>query len=129
MRQNDSAELSIKQQKALHALLTTTSIASAAQVAGVTDRTIYRWLDEETFRHALTEAEGRAIDAAARHLVGLTEIAVNRLTNILTDPQTPVALQLRAVETILENMIRLRGLRTLEYRLAKLEETYREQIY
>ena len=126
MSKNES--LSSKQRRALHALLIQPTIAGAAVYCGVAESTLYRWLADADFHAALAEAEGLAIDAAARRLVGLTETAIETLACVLVDPQVAVAVRLRAVEAVLANMLRLRELGTLEQRLAKLEEAYHEQF-
>ncbi len=113
--------LSPKQTQAIRSLLTKPNIALAAKDADVTDRTIYRWLDEPAFRDALTQAEDQAIDAATRGLVSLTEKALLTIASVMLSPTTHPATKLRAAESVLSNTLKLYELRNLAARLAALE--------
>lgn len=119
----NGTELSIKQAQTIQALLTQRSIAAAARQSGVGTTTIYRWLnDDPDFRKALTTAEGVAIDAAARSLVGMTERALDAVSSVLDDQAAHPAVKLKAAEIVLGNMLRLFELRNLEKRIAALEK-------
>jgi len=80
-------ELTSKQHQAIQALIVQSSIPSAATNAGVSVRSLYRWLDEPSFRLALNTALDKSIDAAARGLVGLTEKAIKIVETVLDDEQ------------------------------------------
>jgi len=118
----DVNELSPKQHTAINALLAQSNFDSAAKQAGVTQRTIYRWLDEPAFRLALNAALDRSIDAAARGLVKLTEKAIRVVETVLDDTELHPSTRLRAAEIVLSNMLKLAELRTLAQRVAALEE-------
>jgi hypothetical protein len=119
MSNNDS--LSSKQRRAIRALISKSTIKLAAQDCGTSEPTIYRWLNEADFRSALTAAESAAIDNASRRLVTLTDSAINVVTVLMADPAVHPAIRLRAAIAVIENMLRLRELRTIEERLAALE--------
>lgn len=114
-------ELTTRQRRAIAALLTERNVSAAAQAANVGVRTLYTWLAEPAFRLAVREAESTAIDAAARRLVGLADGALSVLAAMLTDNDTAPALKLRAAQTILDHLLELRELATLESRVAALE--------
>jgi hypothetical protein len=120
---NDSGmELSPKQHQAIQALLTQSSVPNAAASGGVSVRSLYRWLDEPTFRLALNTALDKSIDAAARGLVGLTEKAIKIVGTVLDNEQIHPATRLRAADLVLSNMLKLAELRTLAQRVAALED-------
>lgn len=111
-----------KQTQAIKALLECPTIELAAEVAGVNPRTLYRWLDLPHFRAELTQAESTALDLAGRGLVRLVEGAVNALDDLLTKPdQDGASVKRLTANTILEQAIKLRELRSVEQRLADLE--------
>lgn len=114
-------ELTPKQVQGIRSLLTKHSISEAAKDAGVTDRTVYRWLEEPEFKKALTQAEDLAIDAAARGLVGMTEKALTTITEVLDSATVHPATRLRAAECVLANVLKLYELRNLAARVAALE--------
>jgi phage terminase small subunit len=105
------AELTNRQRKSIAALLSTSNVVEAAKVSKVGERTLYRWLTLPEFRSAVTEAEGEAIDAAARRLIGLQDSA-----------KASAAIKLRAAQTILDYLLKLRELRSIENRLTELEK-------
>jgi hypothetical protein len=115
-------ELTPKQLGAIRSLLTKHSIPDAARDAKVTPTTIYRWLDEPTFRMALTVAEGQAIDAATRRLVSLSEAAVAVIASVMADRTVHPSTRLRAAVAVLDSLLKLRELRNIEMRLAALEQ-------
>lgn len=117
------AALSPRQQRAVVALLQYRNVQEAASQTGIPARSVYRWLREERFRAAVLEAETEAIDAATRGLVALTDKALNALDRALDGGQSPTV-QLRAAQTVLDNLLRLRELRDVEERLTRLEAAY-----
>jgi hypothetical protein len=117
--------LSTKQQKAIAALLVSKDVQSAAIQAGVSERTLHRWINEDDpFRSALRAAEAQAIDDAVRRLVGAANSALNVLMVLMLDQKTPAAVRLRAAISVLEQLVKLRELNNLEQRIARLEEFY-----
>lgn len=116
--------LTPRQQRVIVALLQERNVQGAAEQTGTPVSTVYRWLrDDEPFRAALLTAEGAAIDAATRGLVAMTGKAVEALDRAL-DATQPPSVQLRAAQTVLDNLIRLRELRNVEERLTRLEAAY-----
>ena len=115
-------ELSPKQHTAINALLAQSGIDSAAKQAGVTQRTLYRWLDEPAFRLVLNSATDKALDAASRGLVRLTEKAIRTVEAVLDDSELHPATRLRAADLVLANVLKLFELRMLAQRVAQLEE-------
>ena len=118
---DNATNLTPKQAAAIRALLSEPSVPEAAKAAGVVTATVYKWLADETFRHALNRAEGAAIDHASRRLVVLVDDALNVIQTAMNDEDAHIATRLSAARTVLENMLRLRELRTIEERLSRLE--------
>jgi hypothetical protein len=118
--------ISPRKRKAIVALLSEKDIRSAAAKVSVNERTIYRWMADPDFQAELLKAEGDMIDAATRHLVQLQQPAIETIKTILNCEDVSPNTRLRAAQTILDYLIKLRELRNLENRLATLEETINE---
>ena len=114
-------QLTAKQRKAVEALLTTGEVAAAAQAAGVSRDTLYRWLKQPAFLAAVREAEARALDDLSRLLVRLGRTATATLAKAMGDPSAPWATRVRAADAALGRLLQLRELATLESRVAELE--------
>jgi hypothetical protein len=116
-------ELSTKQQRAIAALLCSRDVPAAAALAKVGARTLYRWIaEDDAFRAALTVAEGAAIDAATRRLLGLQESAIATLEGVLDDADASPSARVRAAGMVIDYLLKLRELRNVESRLAALEQ-------
>jgi hypothetical protein len=87
----DVAQLTPKQEEAIAALLNCPSIKKAADQVGMSERQLYRWLDEPGFSKAYRAARRQAFS----HAISLTQqyapAAVATLTKISTDPSAPHA--------------------------------------
>lgn len=121
-----SGALSAKQNKAIAALLSSKTVLGAAEMAGVSARTLTRWLADADFRAALLEAESEAIDAATRRLIGLQGVAIDCLHETLSDRKALPGIRMRAAQSILDFLMKLRDLRNIEKRLAALESIINE---
>ena len=99
-------------------------MAEAATLSGQGERTIYRWLNEPTFRDALAEAETRLIDDVSRRLLQLQAAALDTLESLLsTDtPGASDSIKLRAAQLALDHLLKLREMRDIEARLQAVEE-------
>ncbi|MDP9355721.1 MAG: hypothetical protein M3R02_10665 [Chloroflexota bacterium] len=116
-----SPHLTPKQRKAVEALLTTGEVTAAAQAAGVSKDSIYRWLKEPLFLAAVREAEAKALDDLSRLLVRLGRTAAATLAKAMGDAAIPPATRVRAADAVLGRLLQLRELATLEARVAELE--------
>lgn len=115
--------LTPQQRRAIRALLTCKTLQDTAKTTQVSERTLYRWLQDSDFRTALFAAEGELIDGVTRRLLRLQDGAIDVLDTLLIAESDSV--RLRAAQTILEHLLRLRELRDIESRLAALEATFR----
>jgi|GEM_PF-4339829 len=80
--------LSPEQNRALAALLAEPTIARAAAVSGVSERTIYRWLDEPEFSTAFRKARREAFKQAVALTQKYAPMAVQTLAKVMTDCHT-----------------------------------------
>jgi hypothetical protein len=116
-------KLSLRQRRAIASLLSCRNIQEASKAARVGARTLYRWMSEDTFRTALLHAEDEAIDMATRRLVRLQALAIDELEFLLgMDSTASDGLRLRAAQSVLDYLLKLRELRNIETRLQALEQ-------
>jgi hypothetical protein len=118
-------ELTAPQHRAILAILSSRNVEDAAKLCDLSRATLYRWCNDPVFRAALTEAEGQAIDYAARRLILLQGSAIDTLQAVIEDADAPKSIRVRAALGALDVMIRIRELRNVEVRLIALEQVYR----
>lgn len=95
------AELTLRQQEAIVALLTCASVQEAADSVRIGRTTLYRWLKDETFHTAYQEARRQATAWVPDRLQGLVEKAVHTLEHILDDGEAPAPVRISAARTVL----------------------------
>lgn len=121
------AKLPARQVRAISALLSHRTQVEAAEAAGIGERTLATWLTQPEFQAALRAAEGTAIDAAVREMLSLQGDAIDVLAGLMNDVEIKGSVRLRAAQITLDNLLRLRELRNVESRLARLEELMEEE--
>ena len=97
------------------------TVQDAARQAGVSERTVYRRLDDAEFRQAVMEARAELVARAVAMLAEAGTEAVTTLRALLEEP-TPPAVRLGAARAVLELGTKLRESEELEQRLATLED-------
>jgi hypothetical protein len=114
-----------KVSKAQHVVLTAlacgATVESAARRAGVTERTVYRYLADPAFRQRVHQARADQFERTAGALTAAAIAAVKRLTELLQDPSASPAVQRSAARDLLEMNLRYREGADWETRLAALE--------
>jgi hypothetical protein len=92
--QGHGQKLTRLQEKALAALLTADTNAAAALQAGISERTLQRWLAElPEFRSAYRDARRQVLDASVAALQRATTKAVQTLIRAMDDASAPVAIR------------------------------------
>lgn len=116
------SDLNKRQRHALQALLDCSSVRRAAEVCQVSERQLYRYLQDTSFRAELNRAEGEVLDTTVRSLVRLSVQAVQVLSDVMNCPsQEGAGVKLRAAGLVLDHVLKLTELRTLDQRLTILE--------
>lgn len=118
-------KLSRKREAAITALLTCATIGKAAEVAGVSERTLRSWLQQPEFRAAYRTARRQVVEAAVAHLQRASGAAVRTLRRNLSCGKS--AVEVRAALGILEQSMKGVELIDLEERMAALEAAEREK--
>lgn len=121
----DSQEKLAKEDSAIVALLTCSTIREAAEKCGQSESTLYRWLNDEEFNNRYQEAKKRAFEAALGLIQGATSDAVKRLKENLTCGKPSD--ENRAAIALLDYAFKVVEVRQLEERLAALERMLGEK--
>jgi len=117
-----SEKITRNQKRAIAALLEYPTIEQVAEAIGVNPRTVFRWLDDPGFRLALSSAEGQSLDKITRRLLMLGDQAIDAIESVLHEPNQEGATNKRlAAALILDQLLRLRELRSVEQRISDLE--------
>jgi hypothetical protein len=114
--------LTPRQQAALAALLERGTVVDAAPKAGVSLRTLFRWLQEPTFQRALREARGQALETALSSLQSASSDAVKALRDVLNDAAAKRFEKIAAAKAILHFTLLSHETLDVENRLAALEQ-------
>jgi hypothetical protein len=92
----------------------------AAEAAGVSERTVFRRLEQPEFRQNMITLRERMVDDLTSRLADASSKAFEKLQTLLTAESEFV--QLGAARTILDQMLRLRNMVEFESRLTRVEE-------
>jgi transposase len=115
------AKLTEKQEIVLLGLVAGKSRAECAKLAEVSESTIYNWLNDETFRKRLKEAQARVFDETTAQLHGLASLAIESLKRGL-DGRAKAA-EIRTAIAIFAQTTKLREMELVE-RIEKLERIF-----
>jgi hypothetical protein len=114
-------KLGRKQEDAIAALLTQRNIEEAARAAGVGTRTLIRWLKLPDFGKEYRKARREAVHQSVARMQQATGAATSVVLKLMTDPNVPAAVKLRAAECVFDRAIKGVELEDIEARLAELE--------
>jgi hypothetical protein len=120
MKSKENKVLSPRQLQVLPHLLSSPSYEEAARRSGVSVKQIFVWLKDPTFQKELRRNQSVIFTEAISSLKASTLMAVETLTNCLTDPESRV--RLSAAEKILTHAFRGIELFELEERLQEVEK-------
>ena len=121
-----SGSLNRRQRKFAAALSVAPSVEAAATVAGISERTAYRYLQEPSVKALLTRALDNAQGQATRRVVGEMTAALDTLAAIHADKEARASARVSAARAILSAGPVLREALDLAGRVAELEERLAE---
>lgn len=114
--------LTRRQEKALEALLNEPTVARAAQLAGVGERTLHSWLRQPVFAAAYRESRRTAFG----HAISLTQkyspMAVGTLVKIMGDESKPPTSRVAAATALLRFGREAIEIDDIDERLATIEQ-------
>jgi transposase-like protein len=116
------AGLTRKQDETIAVLLTVPTIAAAARQVGVGERTLFRWLRQDTaFQAAYRQARRQTVQHAIARVQQATSTAVTTLEAVMGDPDKPSSRRVAAAKAVLELALKAIEFEDLEARVAALE--------
>lgn len=110
-----------KQDKALLALMSETTIGRAATKGGIGERQLHRWLDEPAFAREYARLRREATQHAVARLQNVAGHAAAVLVALFADASIPPPVRLAAAKTVLEFALKSVELDDLNMRLTALE--------
>lgn len=114
-------KLTRKAEQAVAALLQFPTIPEAAKAAGVSERTLYCWLQEEAFREQYRSARAELVRHAVKMVQKASGEAVEVLRIVINNPESSPSSRVSAAKTVLELALKAVELEELESRLVALE--------
>jgi hypothetical protein len=117
----EKAKLTVKQQRAIEALLTEPTVQAAADAAGVSKTTIFRWLADSVFSGVYRDLRGQALEGTLTALQQASGEAVRTLKTVMTDETAKGSERVSAARCVLEMSQKAREVLEIEARLAALE--------
>jgi hypothetical protein len=116
------AELSTNQWKVLEALLSEPTVKEAAKVAGLTPRTVYRYLNNQQFKAELRKRQSEILAQTVAAMVGGRGTALETLHKAQTDEGASWSERIRAANYWLTHTQDAIELDVLTERLERLEQ-------
>lgn len=119
---DSGANLDLKQEEAIIALLTHRNVEEAARAIDVAPSTLFRWMKEPEFDRAYREARHLAFRQSIGRLQQGATAAATTLLKIMVDPDVPPSCRIRAADSVLGHAAKAIELDEIDGRLTALEE-------
>ena len=103
MADNAPNGLTPKQEEAIAALMTETTVEAAAKKIDVGERTLYRWMGEPVFRAEYQRCRREAFGKAIALLQRYAAVAANTLASIAHDRGAPPSARVQASNAVLKH--------------------------
>lgn len=115
------AQIKAKKETAIVALLQSPTVREAAEKVQIAERTLWRWLEDESFRKQYTDARKAAFSRALALLQqGLGE-AVIVLRDVMNCPDSNNTSRVSAAKAVIDTALRAMEMEDLENRISALE--------
>lgn len=118
--ENTEKVITVKQQKAITALLSERTTRDAAKKCGVNEKTLYTWLNDPAFRSALKSAERGVLDDVTRRLTTGQRLALDTLESLIQKARHE-STKLNACVQWLNLFVKYRDMQDIDERLTALE--------
>lgn len=122
----EESSLSPKQLRVISLLMQGLPHDEVADRAGSSRSSIKRWLKQDAFRSALTQAKSEAWAASSAALTAHAGIAAKTLADTMKDDDAPASVKVRAAEIVISFVQKAFESDLLESRLSVLEGISRD---
>ncbi|GEK60318.1 hypothetical protein CHL76_16470 [Marinococcus halophilus] len=112
-----------KRDQAILALLSEPTLRQASEKVGVSESTLWRWLQEDDFREQYHQAKQEAVSQATSRLRQSMTSAVDALEEMASNPKTPAMARASASRTLLEFGFKAHETEEMQRRLEQIEQT------
>ncbi len=102
MQVGHGAKFGRKKQQALAALLEHVTVKKASEAVGVVDSTLWRWMQEPSFKAAYLAARRQVVEATIARVQRMTGEAANTLREIMLSENNSASSRVQAAKTIIE---------------------------
>ncbi len=116
-----------KAEKVLTALLHHGAVRSAAKEAGVSEATVFRYLQDAEFQRRYRQARASVVDAAIALMQRLCSNAVTTLDTVMHDTGAPASARVSAARTILEQSMSAVELTELRQEVEEIKQMLAER--
>lgn len=89
------------------ALISHSTVKAAAKACGVSERKIYTRLQDQAFKERYDNARHSLLEQSTAYLQGIVCEAIEKMREIMTDPENTAQLQLNAADCIMRNCLKL----------------------
>jgi transposase-like protein len=110
-----------KKELAIAALLTHRSVEDAARAVDLNHNTLLKWLKLPDFVKEYREARREAVHQSVARIQQATGAAATTVLKLMTDPNIPAAVRLRAAECVFDRAFKGVELEDIEARVSELE--------
>ena len=123
MTKNDKKNTGLTrlQKDAVTAVVASKTYKEAAELAGCSESSVYKWMKNPVFRAAVLERENGLRAASGRRLARDAQSSLDVIHNIMTDEGNPAGLRLQAAKAWQDYLIKTGDITQLEDRVTKLE--------
>jgi len=117
----ETNSLTRKQREAIPHLIGARSLEAGRKKAKLSKSTLYKWLQDETFKADLDRQREAIISEALDRLKASIGKAVEVLTGLMDAPEKNI--KIRACERVLEFFLKAKEIEEIEARLSELEKS------
>lgn len=116
-----------KEDLAILALLSEKTMKDAAEKVGISEATLWRWMQQEDFREKYQEAKLQAVSRVTARLRQSMTVSVDALIEMTENKKTPAMARVTAARTLLEYGFKAHELEDLQSRLEQVEERLKSE--
>ncbi|HWO77763.1 MAG TPA: transposase family protein [Bacillus sp. (in: firmicutes)] len=120
-------KLTRNMEKAVIALLNESTVKKAAEKAGISESTLYRWQQLPQFQELFNQMKAQSVSNATARLRNAMSLAVTTLEDVMRAERAPAMAKVIAAKSVLELGLDAVKTEEIQERMKQLEELLEEQ--